>query len=148
MNKTYTIKEVAEHFSLPISTIRYYDKKGLLPFVSKNSSGYREFTESDLSMIYTICCLKNTGMQVREIKKYIELCMVGPQTINARLDILSRHKTQVLARQIQLEESLKEVNNKIERYSSPQANRIIEQQIKLTKRQKLSANLEDKFKHL
>ena len=74
--------------------------------------------------------------------------MVGPQTINARLDILSRHKTQVLARQIQLEESLKEVNNKIERYSSPQANRIIEQQIELTKRQKLSANLEDKFKHL
>ena len=47
MAETYTIKEVAEKFDLTISTIRFYDKKGLLPFVAKNDSGYREFTESD-----------------------------------------------------------------------------------------------------
>ncbi|EGP8367258.1 MerR family DNA-binding transcriptional regulator, partial [Listeria monocytogenes] len=53
---TYSIKEVSKIFNLSIYTLRYYDKQGLLPFVSKNQSGYREFTESDLNLIHTICC--------------------------------------------------------------------------------------------
>jgi DNA-binding transcriptional MerR regulator len=74
---TYTIKEVSEIFDLSIYTLRYYDKQGLLPFVSKNASGYREFTESDLGFIYTICCLKNTGMPLKDIRTYIDYCMQG-----------------------------------------------------------------------
>ncbi|WP_369473136.1 MerR family transcriptional regulator [Secundilactobacillus kimchicus] len=58
---TYAIGDVAEKFNLSISTIRYYDKRGLLPFVSKNKSGHRAFTDSDLKMLYTVCCLKDTG---------------------------------------------------------------------------------------
>ena len=40
---TYTIKQVSEMMSLPVSTIRYYDKMGLIPFLEKNESGYRHF---------------------------------------------------------------------------------------------------------
>lgn len=71
MLETYTIKDVAEKFNLTISTIRYYDKKGLLPFVEKNTSGYREFTNSDLSMIHTICCLKIQGCRSMKLNNIL-----------------------------------------------------------------------------
>jgi len=65
---------------LSIYTIRFYDKEGLLPFVSRNKSGNREFTESDLNLFKMICCLKKTGVQIKDIKKYIDLCMKGAGT--------------------------------------------------------------------
>ena len=67
----YSINDVAVRFKLSVHTIRFYDKKGLLPFVLRNQKGNRVFTESDLNMIQTICCLKDTGMLIRDIKKYI-----------------------------------------------------------------------------
>ena len=64
---TYSIKEVAEKTNLSIYTLRFYDKQGLLPFVSRNASGYRTFTEGDLHLLKTICCLKETGMKIADI---------------------------------------------------------------------------------
>lgn len=142
MLETYTIKDVAEKFNLTISTIRYYDKKGLLPFVEKNTSGYREFTNSDLSMIHTICCLKNTGMPINEIKQYIDYCMVGSKTISQRKALLQAHKEAVLAQQAQLLESLEEIDTKLNRYNSPTAKQIIDNQIEYVKAEK--AQLQNK----
>lgn len=93
---TYSIKEVSKIFNLSIYTLRYYDKQGLLPFVSKNQSGYREFTESDLNLIHTICCLKNTGMSLKQIRTYIDYCMEGPVSIEARKQLLLDHRAAVL----------------------------------------------------
>ncbi len=67
---TYTIKEVAQKVGLSIYTLRFYDKQGLLPFVMRNTAGYRTFTDSDLSIIHTICCLKNTDMKISDIRQY------------------------------------------------------------------------------
>ena len=41
MGKKYTIKDAARIMGVPTSTIRYYDKEGLLPFVERLASGYR-----------------------------------------------------------------------------------------------------------
>ena len=60
--KKYTIKDAAEIMKVPASTIRYYDKEGLLPFVGRDASGYRVFTEKDLATLRVIDCLKKTGM--------------------------------------------------------------------------------------
>ena len=51
---------------VPTSTIRYYDKEGLLPFVERLESGYRIFTEKDLATLRIIDCLKKTGMSIRK----------------------------------------------------------------------------------
>jgi len=80
----YTIKDISKILGLSIYTIRFYDKQGLLPFVSRNKSGNRAFTESDLDLFKMICCLKKTGMQIKDIKKYIDLCMKGASTIDLR----------------------------------------------------------------
>lgn len=74
---TYSIKQVSQITGLSIYTIRYYDKQGLLPFVKRDSSGYRAFTDADMSLIHTICCLKNTQMKIADIKQYIDYCMIG-----------------------------------------------------------------------
>lgn len=54
---------------------------------SRNKSGIRIFTESDLKLIKIICCLKNTGMQIKDIKKYIDFSMEGASTIDSRKKI-------------------------------------------------------------
>ncbi|EAC4650467.1 MerR family transcriptional regulator, partial [Listeria monocytogenes] len=110
---TYSIKEVSKIFNLSIYTLRYYDKQGLLPFVSKNQSGYREFTESDLNLIHTICCLKNTGMPLKQIRTYIDCVMEGPVSIEARKQLLLDHRKVVLKNLEKLTENLKEVDVKI-----------------------------------
>lgn len=146
MKKTYSIKEVADYFQLPISTIRYYDKKGLLPFVSKNAAGYRVFSKSDFGFIKTICCLKNTGMPIRDIRTYINLCMQGTTSIQQRGELLQQHKTNVLKQQQVLHDNLKEITTKIQRYASDDSVNIIKSQIKFVKNEKKVLNREDPFK--
>lgn len=89
---TYTIKEVSEKVGLSIYTLRYYDKEGLLPFVARNEAGYREFTDGDLNIIHTICCLKNTGMKISKIRQYIGDVMAGPDSIEDRQQLLHDHR--------------------------------------------------------
>lgn len=124
---TYTIKDVARITNLSIFTIRFYDKEGLLPFVSRNKSGIRVFTESDLNQIMTICCLKNTGMQIKDIKKYIEYCMEGAGTVDARRELFTEHRNEIIKQINALNENLKLIDSKLEIYNSPNAAEIIQE---------------------
>lgn len=124
---TYSIKEVAEMFDLSVYTLRYYDKQGLMPFVVKNPSGYRAFTESDLSLIHTICCLKNTGMPIKEIRKYIEYCMAGPQTAPQRRVLMEAHRKKIEDEMTKLRENLVEIDHKLDIYTDPHAEQILQE---------------------
>ena len=125
---TYSIKDVSEILGLSIYTIRFYDKEGLLPFVSKNKSGHREFTESDLGLFKVICCLKNSGMQIKAIKKYIELCMEGADNIELRKKLLLEHRKSIMKQMDELNKNLEIVDFKIEMYEAPNAVEIINEQ--------------------
>ena len=46
----YTIGQVAAMFQLPISTLRYYDKEGLFPYL-KRKAGIRWFSEQELEAL-------------------------------------------------------------------------------------------------
>lgn len=146
MEKTYSIKEVADYFDLPISTIRYYDKQGLLPFVSKNEAGYRVFSKSDFGFIKTICCLKNTDMPIKDIKTYIGLCMQGISTIGQRKIMLQKHKQNILEKQKLLANNLSEIEAKIDRYADNDSVKIIQKQINFVKSEKKELQLNDPFK--
>lgn len=122
---TYTIKDAAKISGLPIFTIRFYDKKGLLPFVSRNKSGIRVFTESDINQIMTICCLKNTGMPIKDIKKYIDYCMSGADTIDSRRELFAAHRNEIINQINDLNENLKLIDSKLKIYNSPAAAEII-----------------------
>ena len=70
---TYTIKEASDITGIPATTLRYYDKEGILPFLERKESGHRMFSEQDLSMLRIIECLKCTGM-INPVKEVGALC--------------------------------------------------------------------------
>lgn len=69
---TYTIKDAAKLMNVPPSTIRYYDKEGLIPFIERKESGYRIFTEEAIATLKIIDCLKKTGMSIKDIRQFCQ----------------------------------------------------------------------------
>ena len=94
---TYSIKEVAEKTGLSIATLRYYDKEGLLPFVDKKPNGTRVFKDEDFQGLNIITCMKKSGMSIKEIKEYVDLCNKGDATLEDRLQIFYNLKECVTA---------------------------------------------------
>lgn len=108
----YSIGEVAEKLNLTASTIRYYDKEGLLPFVKRRQSGIRTFSESDIGILKIIECLKSTGMSIKDIKKFSEWCMEGDLSLQERYDMFLERK-HVVEKQIEdLQKSLALIEHK------------------------------------
>lgn len=79
----YTIGQVAKLTGLSISTIRYYDKEGLLNGINRKS-GIRSFNDKDLNTIRVIECLKNSGMLIKEIRDFMKLYEEGDSSLNER----------------------------------------------------------------
>lgn len=91
---------MAKMLEVPASTLRYYDKEGLLPFVERSPGGMRMFQEKDFEWLQVIGCLKKAGMPLRDIRVYIELAMQGDDTIGERL-ALFEHQREVLREQME-----------------------------------------------
>ncbi len=89
---TYTVGEMAKLLGVPSSTLRYYDKEGLLPFVERSSGGIRVFKDADFEWLQVIGCLKKSGMSIKDIKEYIALAMQGDSTIDERLHLFYRQR--------------------------------------------------------
>ena len=117
----YTVGEMAQKLGVPASTLRYYDKEGLLPFVERSSGGIRMFRENDFEWLQVICCMKKAGMSIKDIRQYIELSMQGDDTIDTRLEMF-RHQREVLTQQIQqLQHTLETVEYKCWFYEAAKA---------------------------
>lgn len=114
----YTINEVAEKCDLSVHTLRFYDKEGLLPFITRNKSGNREFSEQSLDLIRLICCLKNTGMPIKEIKQYIDLVMEGDPTNEVRRQLIVDHRKEVVRQINDLKKNLNLIDLKISHYDN------------------------------
>ncbi|MDU2243007.1 MAG: MerR family transcriptional regulator [Paenibacillus sp.] len=115
----YSIHEVATKFGLTAHTLRYYDKEGLLPFIGREPSGTRIFTEKDLEWLTMICCLKDTGMPIKEIKQYADWCAKGMETLEERKAMLADHRLQVLQQMEALQKNLDLIDSKIAVYNDP-----------------------------
>ncbi len=92
----YTIGQVSQLFGLPVSTLRYYDKEGLFPDI-KRVSGIRQFDEKEIEAIRVIECLKKSGMEIKDIKQFMEWCAQGPQTYALRRELFLKQKASVEA---------------------------------------------------
>lgn len=113
---TYSIGEVSEMLGIPISTLRYYDKKGLLPLIERTNGNIRVFSEMDLRWLNMIECLKNTGMELKEIKTFFEWCEKGDSTIYQRYEMFLERKRETERQMALLQKSLDLINYKCEYY--------------------------------
>ena len=104
----YTMKMVSEKTQLSPHALRYYEKEGLLPHIQRTKSGIRHYSDEDLEWLGLICCLKNTGMSVKQIRDFVSLSLQGPETLQARCEMLLVHKSEV-------ERHIEEMNNHLEK---------------------------------
>ena len=119
---SYTIRQAAEMTHLTVHAIRYYDKEGMLPFVERTQGGIRKFEQKDLEWLSLICCLKHTGMPVKQIKEYIALCVAGDSSVEERRELLLRHRENMLEQMAELQRNLSTVDYKIAHYTQIGAN--------------------------
>ncbi|MEC5250889.1 MerR family transcriptional regulator [Bacillus licheniformis] len=112
----YSIKEVAEKVGLPTHTLRYYEKKGLLPFIKRDANGNRIFEEKDLSWLELVICLRKTDIALSELREIVNLTKEGDWTISKRKQILEKHKEKMLEKQRVLERAFLKIDEKIMYY--------------------------------
>ena len=105
-----SISEAAQKSGITASTIRYYEKEGLLPGIKRNKNGIRSFNDQDLQSLRIIECLKATGMSIKDIHKFIDLCTEGDNSLQERYKLFLERKSAV---QKQIEE-LKNVEKVID----------------------------------
>ena len=102
----YTVGEMAKMLDVQASTLRYYDKEGLLPFVERSPGGIRMFQESDYGWLKIISCLKKAGMPLKDIREYINLALQGDETIEQRLELFYKQREILRAQMAELQETL------------------------------------------
>ena len=100
---SYSIGEISKMMNVAPSTLRYYEKEGLLPFIKRSESGIRVFGESDFGWFSIIHCLQQAGMSIKDIKKYMDMIAEGDSSIGERLDIFEKQRAKV-------ERQIKELN--------------------------------------
>lgn len=108
----YTIGEMAKKLGVAPSALRYYDKEGLLPFMQRSEGGIRVFTDSDCEFLRIIHCLKATGMQIKDIREFISLVMQGDETIDTRLELFEKRRSEVEKQMEELQKTLDIINFK------------------------------------
>lgn len=88
-------------------TIRFYTDKGLVPNVQRDHNNNRLFDETSLNWLRGVKFLRDSGMSIEAIRKYVDLCLEGDSTIQTRYEIILQQK---VAAEVQLEEAKKRVD--------------------------------------
>jgi DNA-binding transcriptional MerR regulator len=100
-----TIGQISEMFDIPISTLRYYDKEGLFPDMQR-TSGIRNFSDKEVEALRVIECLKKSGMEIKDIKTFMEWCAMGSETYRQRKELFINQEKVVKAEIERLEKTL------------------------------------------
>ena len=111
-----TIKEVSEKYNISSDTLRYYERIGMIPEVTRTAGGIRDYQESDLSWVELVICMRKAGVSVESLIEYVKMCMQGDTTFSARLHLLQEEKEKLEEQRSQLEAAMKRLDYKISRY--------------------------------
>ena len=113
---TITIKEVSRQYGITPDVLRYYERAGMIPPVTRTAGGIRDYQEEDLGWVELVLCMRSAGLSVEAISEYVRLARLGEDTIKDRLALLQRQREGLLARQSQITQALERLNYKIARY--------------------------------
>jgi DNA-binding transcriptional MerR regulator len=112
-----TIQEAAARTGLTAHTLRYYERIGLVPAVRRGTDGHRRYDDDDLAWLGFVSRLRSTGMPIRDMCRFGELCRAGDQTAGARKELLEAHRARVAGRIAALQQDLKLLDYKIDNYA-------------------------------
>ena len=109
-----TIKEVSQKYNISSDTLRYYERVGMIPPVTRTAGGIRDYSESDLGWVDL--CMRGAGLPVEAMIEYVKLCQQGDSTIEARMLLLKEQMETLLEQKAQIESTIKRLDFKISRY--------------------------------
>ena len=111
-----TIKEVSEELGLIQDTLRYYEKIGMIPPVTRTEGGIRDYQEKDIAWVKLATCMRSAGLPVKVMIDYLNLFQQGDSTIQERCNLLKEQREKLLEQKKQIEETLEKLNYKIAKY--------------------------------
>lgn len=111
-----TIKEVSEKYDISQDTLRYYERIGLIPAVTRTSGGIRNYQESDLGWVENAICMRNAGVPIEALIEYVRLYQMGDSTIEARKQLLEEQYEILQEQKQQIEITMERLDYKISRY--------------------------------
>lgn len=112
------IKEVSEKFGISQDTLRYYERIGMIPQVTRTSGGIRDYQESDLAWVELAVCMRSAGLPVEGMIEYARLFQMGDSTIAARFQLLTDQRKVLQEQKKQIDSTLERLNYKIARYET------------------------------
>lgn len=116
--RQYTISEVSEKYQISSSTLRYYEKIGLLPNIPRQTNGNRYFTNQLLNWLEMIICLRHSGVPIEKLIEYAKLIQKGDDTIATREALLREQLAELYQKRVNLQRSIQRLEDKIALYES------------------------------
>ena len=123
------IAEVSKRYELSQDTLRYYERIGLIPNVNRNKSGIRDYTDEDCKWIEFVKCMRNAGLQIEVLTKYLDLFQHGDSTHEERKGLLVKQRDKLARKIDEMQETLERLNYKIENYDQ----RLMAKEVELLK---------------
>ena len=116
MKNRFLIGEVSEYLGVSRDTLRYYERVGMSPPVTRTASGIRDYQDSDLGWVGLAKCMRSAGLPVEAMIEYVRLYQEGDSTIPARLQLLLEQRQSLLEQKKKIDETLDRLNYKISIY--------------------------------
>ena len=114
MSLNLRIGEVAARSGCHIETIRYYERIGLLPRPRRSSSGYRAYSEADVTRLRFVVHCRELGFSLDEIRSLIALGE-DPKMSCGKVDALARqHLEEIQSKQRALARLSREIKQLID----------------------------------
>lgn len=110
------IAEVSKEYGLSADTLRYYERIGLLPGVTRMSSGIRDYSEQDCARVQFVKCMRGAGVSIEALIEYMDLFEQGDETLAARKALLEEQRNIVQNRIAEMQAGLDRLNYKIDNY--------------------------------
>jgi DNA-binding transcriptional MerR regulator len=108
--------EMAERTGVSIDTLRYYEREGLIDPVARAENGHRRYSGDDVLWVQVLCCLRDTGMSIEQLRHYCELGQQGDVTEPERRALLRAHRAEVEAQIDSRREALRLIDHKLSFY--------------------------------
>lgn len=110
------IKTASQQLDISADTIRYYERIGLVPPITRTDSGIRDFQEKDLDALEFVKCFRAAGVSVESLIDYMSLFQKGEETREARLSILLDEREKMAERLAELQAAVDRLDLKIQHY--------------------------------
>lgn len=132
MSKTYTIDKISKLFSIPKSTLRYWESEGLISSIRNDENDYREYNTENLIQICDVKFYRSLNLPIKKLKKIWQMDIYDNE------ELLRESQTEIQNKIEDLNKTLSKINDSLEKtqlfkelqekpysISTPEFNKII-----------------------